>query len=68
MTDLIKMARKIHRNIVLAKDNLKFRSKSRKETFSHIYVKKLWGGGGIKNHFIPEQGHTQKNMLRLIAS
>ena len=46
MTDLIKMARKIHRNIVLAKDNLKFRSKSRKETFSHIYVKKLWGGEG----------------------
>ena len=66
MVDLIKTARKIHRNTVLAKDNLKFGRKSRKETFSHIYENNLWGG--MENHSIREQGHIWKNMLHRIAN
>ena len=43
--DLVKTAQKIHSNILLTKDNMKFRNKSRTETFSSIYEDGLWGGG-----------------------
>ena len=46
MNDLMKIGKKVRRNILLAWDDWKFRKKSRKETFSHIYAKKLWGGAG----------------------
>ena len=42
---LIKLAKRVHCNMVLAKDNRKFRKKSRMETFRNIYAEKLWGGG-----------------------